>query len=58
VQNPEGLQERLLRLEDRTPCARAKSDAALSEKIVRIHADSRETYGAPRIHFELRALWA
>ncbi len=41
---------------DRTPCARAKSDAALSEKIVRIHADSRETYGAPRIHFELRAL--
>lgn len=42
---------------DRTPSsARAKSDAALSEKIVRIHMDSRETYGAPRIHFELRAL--
>jgi transposase InsO family protein len=28
----------------------------LSEKIARIHADSRETYGAPRIHFELRTL--
>ena len=28
---------------DRAPSARAKSDAALSEKIVRIHRDSRET---------------
>src|SRR3954454_15134782 len=26
------------------------------KKIVRIHKDSRETYGAPRIHFELRML--
>jgi putative transposase len=41
---------------DRAPSARAKSDAALSEKIVRIHRNSRETYGAPRIHFELRTL--
>ena len=41
---------------DRPPSARAKSDAALSEKIVRIHKDSRETYGAPRVHFELRTL--
>jgi putative transposase len=41
---------------DRPLSARAKSDAALSEKIVRIHRDSRETYGAPRIHFELRTL--
>jgi hypothetical protein len=41
---------------DRPPSARAKSDAALSEKIVRIHRDSRETYGAPRVHFELRTL--
>jgi len=41
---------------DRAPSARAKSDAALLEKIVRIHRDSRETYGAPRIHFELRVL--
>jgi putative transposase len=41
---------------DRPPSARAKSDAALSEKIVRIYKDSRETYGAPRVHFELRTL--
>jgi putative transposase len=42
---------------DRAPSARAKSDAALSEKkIVRIHRNSRETYGARRIHFELRTL--
>ena len=41
---------------DRAPSARARADALLSEKIVRIHRDSRETYGAPRIHFELRTL--
>jgi putative transposase len=41
---------------DRAPSARAKSDAALSEKIVCIHRNSREAYGAPRIHFELRTL--
>ncbi len=40
----------------RAPSARAQDDALLSEKIVRIHRDSRETYGAPRIHFELRML--
>jgi len=28
----------------------------LSEKIARIHRDSHETYGAPRVHFELRTL--
>jgi putative transposase len=41
---------------DREPSARDRADAPLSEKIVRIHRDSRETYGAPRIHFELRTL--
>ena len=41
---------------DRPPSARAKSDAALSERIVHIHRDSRQTYGAPRVHFELRTL--
>ena len=40
----------------RPPSARARADALLSEKIARIHTDSRETYGAPRIHFELRTL--
>src|SRR5215211_4857104 len=41
---------------DRPPSARARADAMLSEKIAHIHTDSRETYGAPRIHFELRTL--
>jgi putative transposase len=41
---------------DRGPSARDRADALLSEKIVRIHRDSRETYGAPRVHFELRTL--
>jgi len=41
---------------DREPSARAQADALLSERISRIHGDSRETYGAPRIHFELRTL--
>jgi putative transposase len=41
---------------DRAPSARARADALLLEKIIRIHRDSRETYGAPRIHFELRTL--
>jgi putative transposase len=40
----------------RAPSARAQADALLLEKITRIHRDSRETYGAPRIHFELRTL--
>jgi hypothetical protein len=46
---------------NRPPSARARADALLSKRIVRIHRDSRETYGAPRIHFELRTLgvrWA
>jgi len=41
---------------DRAPSARARADALLLEKIIRIHTDSRETYGAPGIHFELRVL--
>jgi putative transposase len=41
---------------DRAPSARARTDALLSERIVRIYRDSRQTYGAPRIHFELRIL--
>src|SRR3954454_24933672 len=41
---------------ERPLSARAKADAALSERIECIHTDSRGTYGAPRIHFELRIL--
>ena len=39
----------------RKPSRRAKSDAALLGRISRIHAWSRGTYGAPRIHAQLRA---
>ncbi len=57
MQNPQGLKEWLLRLaRERPPSARAKADAVLSEWIERVHRDSRGTYGAPRIHFELRIL--
>jgi putative transposase len=38
----------------RTPSERAKADAVLTEHIERIHRDSKETYGAPRIYAELR----
>ena len=38
----------------RPPSARAQDDAALTERIREIHTRSRETYGSPRIHAELR----
>ena len=37
------------------PSARAQADAVLTEQITAIHQQSRQTYGAPRIHAELRA---
>jgi putative transposase len=39
----------------RPPSARFKADAVLTERIERIHRDSRGTYGARRVHAELRA---
>lgn len=38
----------------RTPCKRALDDEALLVQIEQIHANSRGTYGVPRIHAELR----
>jgi len=35
--------------------AHARADLALTERIAAIHARSRQTYGSPRIHAELRA---
>ena len=40
----------------RSPSERARFDAVLLEKIETIHRNSRATYGAPRIHAELRAI--
>jgi len=40
----------------RSPSERARFDAVLSEKIETIHRNSRATYGAPRVHAELRAI--
>jgi putative transposase len=41
---------------NRPPSERASFDAVLSEKIETIHRNSRATYGAPRVHAELRAI--
>ena len=38
----------------RVPSSRAVEDAKLTERIVRIHASSFDTYGAPRVLAELR----
>lgn len=38
----------------REPSRRARADAELGERIRTIHHRSRQTYGAPRIHAELR----
>jgi putative transposase len=39
----------------RPPSARAVADAVLLKRIRTVHASSRETYGAPRVHAALRA---
>jgi transposase InsO family protein len=42
-------------LQQRQPSRRARDDAELLERIRDVHADSQCTYGAPRVHAELRA---
>jgi len=39
----------------RPPSARALRDAELERLVAAVFAESRETYGAPRVHAELRA---
>lgn len=40
----------------RPPSKRSREDATLTAKIREIHQRSRQTYGSPRVHAELRAL--
>ena len=40
----------------RPPSKRSREDATLTEKIREIHGRSRQTYGYPRVHAELRSL--
>jgi putative transposase len=40
----------------RPPSKRSREDYALTQKIREVHHRSRETYGSPRVHAELRAL--
>ena len=41
---------------DRPPSRRARENATLIERIRAIHYRSRQIYGYPRVHAELRAL--
>ena len=47
---PAGYSRSRLEWRERAPSARAVADQALSEQIVEIHAMSRGSYGAPRVH--------
>jgi putative transposase len=40
----------------RSPSKRSREDTTLTENIREIHRQSRQTYGSPRVHAELRAL--
>jgi hypothetical protein len=40
---------------DRPPSAHAQADAALLKQVRTAHVSSRQIYGAPRIHAQLRA---
>ena len=39
---------------DRPPSAHPQADVALLARVRKVHATSRQTYGAPRVHADLR----
>jgi transposase InsO family protein len=39
---------------NRTPSRRSRTDRVLTEAIIEVHRQSRETYGSPRVHVQLR----
>ena len=41
---------------NRPPSAHAKKDKMLLKRVRTVHASSRDTYGSPRVHAELRAV--
>ena len=41
----------------RPPSAHAEADAALLKQIKTVHASSRQTYGAPRVHARVARSW-
>ncbi len=52
-----GLKERLVyEWKERPPSKRDRENAALTEEIRQIHDRSRQVYGYPRVHAELKAL--
>ena len=51
-----GLRSGYYDWKDRPPSKRARQNAELTEKIRQIHHRSRQIYGYPRVHAELRAL--
>ena len=51
--SPSGFYDRARRRA--TPGGRAREDQTLADKIAAIHAESRQTYGSPRIAAELRS---
>jgi putative transposase len=56
MQDARSVQERLLRMAQQAASNRSRQDATLTEKIREIHGRSRQTYGYPRVHAELRSL--
>ena len=50
-----GFRQRLLGVASAAASARARADVELTARIRAIHQYSHETYGAPRVHQELRA---